>query len=307
MLVLVAGATGNIGHRIVNGLLARGHQVRALCRNPSTKLWPETLSRLESVVQSKGYDDIAALDRGCAGVDAIVNAYHSAPELVLEGQLLLLRAAERAGVKRFVTNCWNYDWTTMQLGQTESYDPFISFCNQAALTSEIRPIYVLTGIFAEVLFAVPGHGDFSPKNHGCWDSEQKRLEIWGSGDEPWHWSTEHDAAEFTVEIVLREDAAQGGFWRVCSGVSTLREIFATYEKVRDRKIDVEVMGTVDGLRERAMQARREGSRRNFWSYIGWFYQLFTADGTWKLKTLDNDKLGLRTMTLDDFLQQNPSI
>lgn len=90
-------------------------------------------------------------------------------------------------------------------------------------------------------------------------------------------------------------------------MNNLREIAAAYETARGVKVEVEVMGTVEELRERALQARREGSRRNFWSYIGWFYQLFTVDGTWTLKTLDNEKLGLRTTTLQQFLRQNPSI
>ncbi|KAI0381212.1 NAD(P)-binding protein [Hypomontagnella monticulosa] len=307
MLVLVTGATGNVGRFVVDGLLARDHQVRILARNPSSKLSPEILSRLEGVVQSTGYDDIASLDRGCAGVDAIINGYSGQPELTLEGQLLLLRAAERAGVTRFVAACWSYDWTTLQLGQHESYDPFIALQNHVELTSAIRPIYILSGVFAEVFFSVPGRVDFSPRNHGCWDPEAKRLEIWGTGDEPWHWTTERDAAEFAVEILQRDDAAEGGFWRLCSGVNTLKEIASTYETVRGIKVDVEIMGTVGELRERAMQARREGSRRNFWAYIGWFYQLFTVDGTWSLRSLDNDKLGMRTTTLEEFLQQNPSI
>ncbi|KAI1371577.1 hypothetical protein F4677DRAFT_304210 [Hypoxylon crocopeplum] len=306
MLVLVTGATGNVGRYVVSSLLARGHQVRALARSPS-KISPEILTRLESTVQSSGYDDIVSLDRGCAGVDAVVNAYSGRPELTLEGQLLLLRAAERAGVKRFVASCWSYDWTTLKLGQQESYDPFIAFHNHVDLTSEIRPIYILSGVLAEVFFAAPGHGDFSPKNHGCWDPQRKRLEIWGTGNELWHWTTERDAAEFAAEIVQRDDAAKGGFWRLCSGVNTLKEIAATYEEVRGRKVAIEVMGTVDELRERAMQARREGNRRYFWSYIGWFYQLYTVDGTWALRMLDNDKLGLRTTTLKEFLQQTPSI
>ncbi|KAI5855553.1 NAD(P)-binding protein [Durotheca rogersii] len=307
MLVLVTGATGNIGRHVISSLLARGHRVRALARSPSSSFSSDTLSRLESVVPTSGYDDVAALDRGCAGVDAIVNAYSGKPELTLEGQLLLLRAAERAGVKRFVASSWSYDWTALQLGQHESYDPFIAFRNHVELTSEIRPIYILTGVFAEVFFAVPGHGDFTPRNHGCWDPQRRRLEIWGTGDEPWQWTTEKDAAEIAAEIVQRDDAAEGGFWRVCSGVNTLREIAATYERVRETKVDVEVMGDVAELREQAMRARRNGSRRNFWPYIGWFYQLFTVDGTWTLTRLDNEKLGVPTTTLEQFLREHPTL
>ncbi|KAI2622775.1 hypothetical protein GGS26DRAFT_594064 [Hypomontagnella submonticulosa] len=110
---------------------------RILGRNPLSKLSPEILSRFEGVTQSTGYDEIASLDRGCAGVDAIINAYSGRPEPTLEGQLLLLRAAERH----------------------ESYDPFIAFQNHVELTSAIRPIYILSGVFAYVFFAAPGHGD----------------------------------------------------------------------------------------------------------------------------------------------------
>lgn len=48
---------------------------------------------------SRNHYDIAALERAVDGVDAVVCAYAGLPELALEGQLLLLRAAERAGVK----------------------------------------------------------------------------------------------------------------------------------------------------------------------------------------------------------------
>ncbi|KAI0118002.1 hypothetical protein F4776DRAFT_634765 [Hypoxylon sp. NC0597] len=79
MLVLITGATGNIGQFVISSLLARGHQVRALAPNIPSKISPEILSRLESTVQSSGFDNIASLDRGCADVDAIINAYSGKP------------------------------------------------------------------------------------------------------------------------------------------------------------------------------------------------------------------------------------
>lgn len=91
MLVLIAGITGHIGQTLVP-FLTRNHTVRGLSRTP-TKLPPETKSQLESFILSSAYHDIAALDRACAGVDAVVCAYNGMPELLLEGQLLLFRAA----------------------------------------------------------------------------------------------------------------------------------------------------------------------------------------------------------------------
>ncbi|KAF4471090.1 NAD(P)-binding [Fusarium albosuccineum] len=306
MLVLVAGATGNLGQYLVDSLHSRGHQVRALGRTPS-KLEPSRQEKLESFVQSEAYHDVAALDRACQGVDAVICAYSGIPELQLEGQLLLLRAAERAGVKKYVAHSWNMDWRDMKLGDHESYDPFISFRHHVEGSSDIKPNYIFSGILAEVLFSAPGHVSFSPTNNGCWDHERKIMEVWGTGDEIWHWTSEHDAAKFTAAIIERDEAAEGGFWSVCSGANTLKEIAMTYGKVRDCEVDIQKKGDVNALRERALEGRRQGSRKNFWTYIGWFYQLYTVDGTWTLRELDNEKLGVKGTSLGEFLRQNPGL
>lgn len=40
---------------------------------------------------------------------------------------------------------------------------------------------------------------------------------------------------------------------------------------------------------------------------GWFYQLFTVDGTWVLQDLDNDKLRVKASSLEQFFKDNPEI
>ncbi|VUC32992.1 unnamed protein product [Clonostachys rosea] len=301
MLVVIAGATGNLGQKLIDSFFNRGHSVRALARNPST-ISSSKRSLLEGIITSSTYYDIDALDRACKGVDAVVCAYSGIPELQLEGQLLLLRAAERAGVKRFLSASWNYDWSSMTLGQQESYDPYISFRRHVETSSPIKPVYIFCGVLAEVLFSLPGHGDFSPKNHGVWDPATKTMEIWGTGEEQWQWTTERDAAEFAAQIMQREDAIHGGFWRVCSGSHTLREVAATYEKVKRAEVQVVKKGTIEELRACALEARAQGSPRDFWSYVGWFYQLYTVAGTWSLKTLDNDRLNVTATSLEDFIR-----
>ena len=306
MLILVAGATGNLGQKMIDSLHSRAHQVRGLGRHPS-KLDLSSRKKLESFIRSDNYYDVPALDRACKGVDAVICVYTGIPELALEGQLLLLRAAERAGVKKYVASSWNYNWKDMQLGIHESYDPYICFRNQVELTSDLKPIYFFTGVLAEVLFSLPGHGGFSPANNGVWDPERKTMDIWGTGEEIWHWTTERDAAEFTAAVIERDDAAEGGFWTLCSGSGTLEQIAKTYGKVRNREVIVQKKGNLEELRERALEAREKGKRNMFWPYIGWFYQLFTVDGTWSLGELDNDKLDVKVTGLEEFLRNNPEL
>ena len=99
--------------------------------------------------------------------------------MLLEVQLPLLRAAERAGITRFVSSSRRFDWSAMSLGVQDSYDPLISFRNRVELTSDIRSTYIFCGVLAEVLFAF--HGEWAAANHGVWDPEEKRMEVWGTG------------------------------------------------------------------------------------------------------------------------------
>ncbi|KAI0150706.1 NAD(P)-binding protein [Xylariaceae sp. FL1272] len=308
MLVLVVGATGNIGQKIVDSLLRRGHQVRACARNPN-KLSAATLGRLEKFVTSTAYYDVPALDEACAGVDAVICAYHGSNELAVEGQLMLLRAAERAGVRIYVAAGWNSDWRRQKLGDHDTYDAYHCFHQLAKLSSTIRPNYIISGILAEVLFSKPGRISFSPQNHGVWDPEAKRFEVWGDPARKWQWTSEADGAEFAVAIAEQENAAQGGFWTVCSGYDTLEDMAKIYGQTRGVDVVTERIGTVEDLRAKAMVARAQGQGHpdQLWNYIGYFYVLFIVDGTWTPCQFDNGKLGVKGTSLKEFLEQNSDI
>jgi uncharacterized protein YbjT (DUF2867 family) len=104
--VLVTGATGYIGGRLVPALLARGHEVRALARNPA-KLDERPWRDEVEVVRGDVFDP-ESLDRACDGVDAVYYLIHS-----MDGQdgfadrdrtaaANVRDAAARAGVRRLV-------------------------------------------------------------------------------------------------------------------------------------------------------------------------------------------------------------
>jgi uncharacterized protein YbjT (DUF2867 family) len=98
MLILIYGITGMVGHAVARAALRAGHQVRGTSRNPD-KLDKDVFDSLTGFVKLSDIYDITALDKAVHGVDAIISASYYSPDAIVDGQILLLRAAERAGVK----------------------------------------------------------------------------------------------------------------------------------------------------------------------------------------------------------------
>jgi len=106
MHVLVLGATGYVGGRLVPELLAAGHQVRCAVRMPAKldgRVWRGRVEVLEADVTVRG-----DMDRACTGVDAVVyllRAVDGRPDLSHReraGAEVVRDAAESAGVGRIV-------------------------------------------------------------------------------------------------------------------------------------------------------------------------------------------------------------
>ncbi|KAK8075534.1 isoflavone reductase like, partial [Apiospora hydei] len=199
MLVLIAGITGTCGQHLARAAMAADHRVRGLTHD-SDSLEPGIEERLEGFVKMTHAYDIQALVEACQDVDAVMCAYSWEPQLIVEGQLLLLRAAERAGVKIFHACSWNYD----QLGDHEAYDSYIMFCNHARISSTIRPIYGFTGLTPQYTLTHP--------SAGMSEHENLALNYFGNGDE--QDITAADLAAYSIAAISDPHAADGGLYHV---------------------------------------------------------------------------------------------
>ncbi|MBP2327890.1 uncharacterized protein YbjT (DUF2867 family) [Kibdelosporangium banguiense] len=90
-MFLVTGATGSVGRHVVAGLLAEGHSVRALTRNPETAVLPDAAEVVHGDLARP--DELAV---AVQGVDAVyLVAMGDAPEQ-------FVNLAKQAGVRRIV-------------------------------------------------------------------------------------------------------------------------------------------------------------------------------------------------------------
>jgi NADH dehydrogenase len=109
MHVLVTGGTGFVGRNLCAELVERGHDVTALSRRPNDRTMPEGV---ETVVGD--VEDYESLVDPVSTADAVVNLVALSPlfkpkggkerhfEVHLEGTKNVVRAAEAAGVDRYV-------------------------------------------------------------------------------------------------------------------------------------------------------------------------------------------------------------
>lgn len=96
MTILVTGATGNIGRNVVEQLVNRGADVRALVRNPSKAAFPAAVT----VVQGDLLD-VDALRRAFSGVSTLFLLNAVVPDEYTQA-LVALALAREAGIERIV-------------------------------------------------------------------------------------------------------------------------------------------------------------------------------------------------------------
>ncbi|KAH8887233.1 NAD(P)-binding protein [Thozetella sp. PMI_491] len=235
MLILIAGVTGNLGHHLCRSAL-RDHQVRGLGRNPE-KLETPLREKLESFIVSAGGQDQAAYEQACKNVDAVIVAWPAEALLIVDAQILLLREAEKAGIKRFHALSWNADWSKLQIGEMSTYDSLILFAKHAFMSSTITPCYTFVGALANTLFAVPGAGRLEGDaatwvRNGDPKENRRTIRYIGSPDAPMNWSPEEDVGDFTVALITSEYGEKGGYYRFWSDTFSPRQLKDAFETAR---------------------------------------------------------------------------
>ncbi|WP_105423343.1 SDR family oxidoreductase [Neorhizobium sp. T25_27] len=96
MTILVTGATGNVGSQVVEHLVKRGADVRALVRDPSKAVFPAGVS----VVQGD-FLDIDSLRNAMSGVSTLFLLNAVVPDEFTQA-LVALNVARSAGIERIV-------------------------------------------------------------------------------------------------------------------------------------------------------------------------------------------------------------
>jgi len=190
-IILVAGATGNLGERITRALIAQGAEVRAIVRK-GTDLQKKThLEQLGAKVTEVDMSNVDEVATACVGASCVVSVLAGLKEVIIDTQKVLLDAAVKAGVPRFIPSDYSLDFTKFPDGTNRNLDwrrEFHTYLDRGPIKA--TSIYcggfmdMLTGQMPMIMF------------------KQSLVMYWGNPDHPLGFTTVADTANYTAHAAL---------------------------------------------------------------------------------------------------------
>ncbi|MBX9783376.1 MAG: NmrA family NAD(P)-binding protein [Chitinophagaceae bacterium] len=209
--ILVAGATGNLGGKIINALLQKDVQVFALVRPTSSSEKIQQLKEKGVTVLQVNMDDITELANACKGMSCIVSAMAGLKDVIMDAQKKLLDAAVAAGVPRFIASDYSIDFTNLVPGKNRNLDMRREF-HSYAQNKPITLTTIFNGAFMELLT-----GDMPLILF-----KRKWILYWGSALQPMDFTTTYNVASFTANAAV--DATAPRYLHIAGSRMSSKEI-----------------------------------------------------------------------------------
>ncbi|KAH6886148.1 hypothetical protein B0T10DRAFT_575796 [Thelonectria olida] len=291
LTVGIAGITGKVGQLLASKLLAKPNTIiRGYARDPS-KVAAEIASSSRVHLFKGEASDSASLASFVTGCDVVVCSYLGPPNLMVDGQKVLIDACDEAGVARYVASDWSLDYTKLELGQLFPKDPMIIIKAYLETKKYVKGVHVMIGGFMDTIL--------SPF-FGLFDGESKTFRYWGEGTEFWEGTSYANAAEFTAAVIT--DPWAMGVLKYLGDRKTVPQIAEAFQEVYGIETKLERLGSLDDLKKH-MHATQAANPANLYSYLALFYAYYSFNGQTFLGETLNDKYPeVKPETLADFLR-----
>ncbi|QIL77596.1 NmrA family NAD(P)-binding protein [Hymenobacter sp. HDW8] len=275
-IIVLAGATGDLGGRIAKHLLLRGANVRALVRAGSAAPAVAALREQGAAVIEVDFNKVADLTKACVGASCVVSAVSGLREVIVEMQTRLLEAAVAAGVPRFIPSDYCIDYTKLAPGSNRNLDLRREFAERLD-KAPIRATSILNGMFTDLLTGQAPVILF----------KFKRVVYWGNADQALDFTTTEDTAAFTAAAALDDTTPR--FLRVAGEVATIRGLQAVASAVTGEQFWLFRVGGLGafGTMIKVTKALMPTSDDVFppWQGMQYLHNMFS--GLPKLEPLDN--------------------
>lgn len=193
-IIVVAGATGSLGGKIVNELLSKDAEVKAIVRLETSSSKVKELEQKGVRVFQVDTSKVAAISQHCEGAHCLVSALAGLRETVIDAQKVFLDAAVQAHVQRFIPSDYCTDFTNLKPGQNRNLD-FRREFHEYLATTPIQATTIFNGAFMDLLTsAMP-----------LILSNKKKILCWGNPNQLMEFTTTDNVAAFTAAAALEEN------------------------------------------------------------------------------------------------------
>ena len=293
-IILVAGATGNLGLRIVKALLNKDAEIRVVVRSNSDIEKIKELENLGVKIYKVSSWNLEELKTSCVGVSCVVSALAGLREVVIDAQKVLLDAAIATGVPRFIPSDYSLDFTKFSYGENRNLDLRREFHEYLDKTS-ISATSIFNGAFTELLI------DEMPMIL----FKQKMILYWGNKDYKLGFTTMDNTAEFTAKVAL--DSNTPRYLRIAGDLISPREVKVVVSQVTGQKFRLFRPGGQSLLAIIIKIARKlaPGEKELYPAWQGMQYMHNMIDERSKIAKLDNSRYTeIHWTTVKDFLYKH---
>jgi nucleoside-diphosphate-sugar epimerase len=277
-MILVAGATGDLGTRIVKALLNKGVEVRAVVRSVSDINKIASLKKIGADVYNVDNWNLAELVKACSGVSCVVSSLAGLREVIIDAQKVLLDAAIAAGVPRFIPSDYSLDFTRFSYGENRNLDLRREF-HEYLDSKPIASTSIFNGAFAELLTSEMPVIFFKPK----------LVLYWGGGDNRWLFTTKDDTALYTANAAIEQSTPR--YLRVAGDQISPREMKDVLSEITGKKFRLLRTGG-QGLLGSIIKITRKfspGDNNLYPAWQGMQYMHNMIDQRSKTEKLDNNR------------------
>lgn len=290
-IILVAGATGNLGLRIVKALVNKDAEILVVVRSNSDIEKIKVLENLGVTIYKVSTWNLEELKTSCVGVSCVVSTLAGLREVVIDAQKVLLDAAIAAGVPRFIPSDYSLDFTKFSCGENRNLDLRREFHEYLDKTS-ITATSIFNGAFTELLI------DEMPMIL----FKQKIILYWGNKDYKLAFTTMDNTAEFTAKVAL--DSNTPRYLRIAGDLISPRELKVITSQVAGQKFRLFRPGGQKLLAIIIKIARRlaPGKKELYPAWQGMQYMHNMIDERSKIAKLDINRYPeIQWTTVKDFL------
>ncbi len=290
-IIVIAGATGNLGGEIVNALLAKDAEVRAIVRLETDQTKIKALEQKGVKVFQVDTNNQSEISKHCIGAHCFVSALAGLKETVIDSQKIFLDAAVEANVQRFIPSDYSIDFTNLKEGENRNLDlrrAFHAFVEKAP----IKATTIFNGPFMDLLTTDMPLILF----------KQKRILCWGNPNQIIEFTTTINVAEFTAEVAIDDDTPR--YLRIAGDRLSCNDFVKLLTELTNKNYKIFRPGGISLLNFVIKMTRFFSPSKNklYPAWQGMQYMRDMMEGRIIFQKYDNDRyLTLKWTTVKEFL------